>query len=90
MFMESKSKKIVIYVSTILAGILLIYLIFFAISVIPAIILAPFIVYESIKEGNWGEIPLYYKLIIICGGLILVSIILKMLGLFEWIENKLK
>lgn len=88
--MNQKAKKIIIWIATILAGILFIYLIFFTISVIPTIILSPFIVYELVKEGGWAEIPLYYKLVIICGGLIFIGIILKVLGLFKWIEDKLK
>lgn len=88
--MNQQIKKVVVWVVSIIGGILLIYLIFFIISVMPAIILSPVVVYELIKEGGWAEIPLYYKFVIICSGLIFIGIILKTLGLFKWIEEKLK
>ncbi|MFA5359969.1 MAG: hypothetical protein WC349_03375 [Patescibacteria group bacterium] len=88
--MNQKANEILKWIAIIFAGILFIYLIFFAISIIPTIILSPFIIYELVKEGGWAEIPLYYKLVIICGGLIFIGIILKVLGLSKWIEDKLK
>lgn len=84
-------KKVGLWIVGIVGFILLIYAAFFAISVIPAIILSPFIIFEIIKEGGWSEISLWYKLIIICGGLIFIGIVIKEFWPFiKWIEEKIK
>ena len=90
--MTEQTKKIITWIITITAGILLICLAFFAISIIPAIILSPAIIYDLIREPeSWSELSLYYKIVIISGSLVLAGIVVKeLIGLVIWIKNKLK
>jgi len=89
--MNQKTKKVGLWIVGIIGFILVIYISFFAISVIPAIILSPFIIFEIIKEGGWSEISLWYKLVIICGGSIFLGIVTKGFWPFiKWIKEKIK
>ena len=70
--------------------VLFIYIGLFAISVIPAIILSPFIVFEILKDGGWLELSLYYKIVIVFGGTIFTTIVLRELfNLLRWLKSKL-
>lgn len=89
--MNQQIKRAVLWIAGIVGFIALAYVAIFTISVIPAIMLSPFFIYEIIKEGGWSEVPLYYKLVIICGGLIFAGIVMKELWSFvEWIKEKIK
>ena len=89
--MNQQIKKAVLWIAGILGFLALVYVAIFSISVIPAIILSPFFIYEIIKENGWSEVPLYYKLVIICGGLIFTGIVMKELrSLIVWINEKIK
>ena len=84
-------KKQGLWIAGIIGGVLLIYVAVFTISVIPAIMLSPFVILEIIKDGGWSAISLYYKLIIICGSLIFMGIVMKELWLFiKWIREEIK
>lgn len=87
--MNQQIKKVGLWIAGIIGFILLIYAVLFTISVIPAIILSPFFIFEIIKEGGWSEISLYYRLVIICAGLIFVGIVIKELWLLiKWIKKR--
>lgn len=89
--MNQQIKKTGLWVAGIIACILLIYVAVFTVSVIPAIILSPFFIFEVIKDGGWSGISLYYKLVIVSGGLIFVSIVIKELWLFiRWVKEKIE
>jgi hypothetical protein len=80
--MNQQIKKAALWMASIIGFIALVYVAIFTISVIPAIILSPIFIYEIMKEGGWSEVPLYYKLVIICGGLIFAGIVVKELWSF--------
>mgnify|MGYP001566515415 CR=1 FL=1 len=89
--MKQQIKKIGFWIICAIGAILFLYVALFTISVIPAIIFSPFIIFETIKDNGWSEISLYYKLVIICGGLIFTVIVLKELWSFiKWVKNKIK
>ena len=89
--MRQQIKKIGFWIACTIGVILFLYAALFTISVIPAIILSPFIIFETIKDGGWSEISPYYKLVIICGGFIFIGIVLKELWSFiKWVKEKIK
>ena len=88
--MTNKLKKIITWIIAIPLSVVIIYLTFFTISVIPAVLLSPAIIYDLIKNPNsWHNISLYYKLVIMFSTTILTGTVLKELfNFFIWIKNK--
>jgi hypothetical protein len=72
-------------------AVLMIYGVFFIISLIPATLFSPVFIYELIKDpSSWQEVSVYYKIIIILGFFIFLSIIIfEIIRLIKFIKGKL-
>ncbi len=90
--MKDLPKNIIKWIIGIFMGILCIYFMFFAISIIPSTIFSPVIVYEIIKDpSSWSDISFYYKLVIIFGAIIFLGIIIiEIIKLIRFIKDKMK
>ncbi|MBA3047369.1 hypothetical protein FP830_03490 [Candidatus Falkowbacteria bacterium] len=90
--MTKNTKKFINWIIGIFLLIPCIYLVFFAVSIIPSTIFSPVIVYEIVKDpSSWSDISLYYKLVIIFGAIIFLGIIvIEIIKLIKFIKDKIK
>ncbi len=69
-------QKLLKSISEWILGVFFIYLMFLVISIIPAIPLSPFILYEFIKNpSTWSDLHIYYQIVVTIGTIIFLGII---------------